>query len=80
MIAGIPITEEQWWEKSPIFEALNTNKKGLTLELQSPRGRELLRRLVATADVVVGGYRRPRVLDDGIRAGFRWCNRLTRAR
>lgn len=62
MIAGIPVTEDQWWEKSPIFEALNTNKKGLTLDLQSPRGRELLRRLITTCDVVVENFT-PRVLD-----------------
>ncbi|OBI35392.1 CaiB/BaiF CoA-transferase family protein [Mycobacterium colombiense] len=62
MIAGVPITEDQWWEKSPIFEALNTNKKGLTLDLQSPRGRELLRELIATCDVVVENFT-PRVLD-----------------
>ncbi|BCZ22829.1 CoA transferase [Mycobacterium senriense] len=62
MIAGIPITEDQWWEKSPIFEALNTNKKGLTLDLQSPRGRELLREFIATCDVVVENFT-PRVLD-----------------
>ncbi|OBH40557.1 CaiB/BaiF CoA transferase family protein [Mycobacterium mantenii] len=62
MIAGVPITEDQWWEKSPIFEALNTNKKGLTLDLQSPRGRELLRDLIATCDVVVENFT-PRVLD-----------------
>jgi crotonobetainyl-CoA:carnitine CoA-transferase CaiB-like acyl-CoA transferase len=62
MIAGIPIAEDQWWEKSPIFAALNTNKKGLTLDLQRPRGRELLRRLIATCDVVVENFT-PRVLD-----------------
>ncbi|OSC31215.1 CoA transferase [Mycobacterium vulneris] len=62
MIAGVPITEDQWWEKSPIFEALNTNKKGLTLDLQSPQGRELLRELIATCDVVVENFT-PRVLD-----------------
>ena len=62
LIAGIPVTEEQWWEKSPIFAALNTNKKGLTLDLQSPRGREVLRRLVATCDVIVENFT-PRVLD-----------------
>jgi len=62
LIAGVPITEDQWWEKSPIFAALNTNKKGLTLDLQSPRGRELLRRLIATCDVVVENFT-PRVLD-----------------
>ena len=62
LIAGIPVTEEQWWEKSPIFAALNTNKKSLTLDLQSPRGREVLRRLVATCDVIVENFT-PRVLD-----------------
>ncbi len=29
LIAGIPITEDQWWEKSPIFSGLNTNKRGI---------------------------------------------------
>jgi crotonobetainyl-CoA:carnitine CoA-transferase CaiB-like acyl-CoA transferase len=62
LIAGIPITEDQWWEKSPIFAALNTNKRGLTLDLQSPRGREVLLRMVATSDVVVENFT-PRVLD-----------------
>ncbi|MEE6136936.1 CoA transferase [Mycobacterium sp. 050128] len=62
LIAGIPVTEDQWWEKSPIFEALNTNKKGLTLDLQSSRGRELLRDLIATCDVIVENFT-PRVLD-----------------
>ena len=62
LIAGVPITEDQWWEKSPIFAALNTNKKGLTLDLQTPRGRELLRRLIATCDVIVENFT-PRVLD-----------------
>jgi crotonobetainyl-CoA:carnitine CoA-transferase CaiB-like acyl-CoA transferase len=62
LIAGVPVTEDQWWEKSPIFMALNTNKKGLTLDLQNPRGRELLRRLIATCDVVVENFT-PRVMD-----------------
>jgi crotonobetainyl-CoA:carnitine CoA-transferase CaiB-like acyl-CoA transferase len=62
MIAGIPISEDQWWEKSPIFSALNTNKKGLTLDLQTSAGRDLLRRLIATSDVIVENFT-PRVLD-----------------
>ena len=62
LIAGIPISESQWWEKSPIFAALNTNKKGLTLDLQSPRGRELLRSLIASCDVIAENFT-PRVLD-----------------
>ncbi|MGO9506395.1 MAG: CaiB/BaiF CoA transferase family protein [Mycobacterium sp.] len=62
LIAGVPVTEDQWWEKSPIFAALNTNKKGLTLDLQGPRGRELLHRLIATCDVIAENFT-PRVLD-----------------
>ncbi|MGZ4563436.1 MAG: CaiB/BaiF CoA transferase family protein [Mycobacterium sp.] len=62
LIAGVPVTENQWWEKSPIFAALNTNKKDLTLELQSQRGRDVVRRLIATCDVVVENFT-PRVLD-----------------
>lgn len=62
LIAGIPITEDQWWEKSPIFSGLNTNKKGLTLDLQSAAGRDLLMRLIATSDVIVENFT-PRVLE-----------------
>ena len=62
LIAGIPITEDQWWEKSPIFSGLNTNKRGITLDLQSAGGRELLNKFIATADVIVENFT-PRVLD-----------------
>ncbi|ODQ87128.1 CaiB/BaiF CoA-transferase family protein [Mycolicibacterium holsaticum] len=62
MIAGIPVTEDQWWEKSPIFSGLNTNKRGVTLDLQSTAGRDLLNRFIATADVIVENFT-PRVLD-----------------
>jgi crotonobetainyl-CoA:carnitine CoA-transferase CaiB-like acyl-CoA transferase len=61
LIAGIPVTEDQWWEKSPIFSGLNTNKRGVTLDLQSAAGRELLDKFIATADVIVENFT-PRVL------------------
>jgi crotonobetainyl-CoA:carnitine CoA-transferase CaiB-like acyl-CoA transferase len=62
LLAGIPVTEDQWWEKSPIFSALNTNKKGLTLDLQTSAGRDVLRRLIAASEVIVENFT-PRVLD-----------------
>jgi crotonobetainyl-CoA:carnitine CoA-transferase CaiB-like acyl-CoA transferase len=62
LIAGIPATVDRWWERSPIFSALNTNKMGLTLDFQTERGRELLRRIIATCDVVVENFT-PRVID-----------------
>jgi crotonobetainyl-CoA:carnitine CoA-transferase CaiB-like acyl-CoA transferase len=62
LIAGVPITDDQWWERSPIFSGLNTNKKSVTLDIRTPRGVELLRSLVKTCDVIVENYT-PRVLD-----------------
>lgn len=62
LIAGIPASVEQWWERSPIFSALNTNKKSLTLDFQTEQGRDLLRRLIATCDVVVENFT-PRVIE-----------------
>ncbi|HET9874525.1 MAG TPA: CoA transferase, partial [Mycobacterium sp.] len=62
LIAGVPLTEDRWWERSPIFSALNTNKKGVTLDLQTAAGQDLLRRFIATSDVVVENFT-PRVLD-----------------
>ena len=62
LIAGIPATEDQWWEKSPIFSGLNTNKRGLTLDLHSAAGRDLLNRLIASCDVIVENFT-PRVVD-----------------
>jgi crotonobetainyl-CoA:carnitine CoA-transferase CaiB-like acyl-CoA transferase len=60
---GAPMTVEQWWERSPIFSGLNTNKRSLTLDIQSEQGMALLHRLIATVDVVVENYT-PRVLDN----------------
>lgn len=62
LIAGIPATEARWWERSPIFSALNTNKLGLTLDFQTEQGRRLLRRLIPTCDVIVENFT-PRVID-----------------
>ena len=52
----------RWWEYSFFFLAANTNKRGITLNLQDPRGLDLARKLVAHADAVVENYT-PRVMD-----------------
>jgi crotonobetainyl-CoA:carnitine CoA-transferase CaiB-like acyl-CoA transferase len=62
LIAGIPATVDRWWDRSPIFSALNTNKRGLTLNFQTDRGKELLRKLIPTCDVIVENFT-PRVID-----------------
>jgi len=63
LIAGVPTSENQWWERSPIYGGLNTNKKGITVDFRTERGRELLRTLIASCDVVVENYT-PRVLEE----------------
>lgn len=48
-------------EESQLFNGVNLNKFGVTLDLTSPRGRELLRPLVERADVLVENFS-PRVM------------------
>ncbi|WP_295822605.1 CaiB/BaiF CoA-transferase family protein [uncultured Microbacterium sp.] len=50
------------------FLAQNAQKRSITLDLKTPRGADALRRLVATADVLVENFR-PGVLE---RLGFGW--------
>lgn len=40
-------------EKSGLFLYLNTNKRGVTLDLAQPRGQEIFRKLVGQADLLV---------------------------
>ncbi|HVN50926.1 MAG TPA: CoA transferase, partial [Acidimicrobiales bacterium] len=62
LVGGVPQTEDRYWERGPIFSALNTNKKSLAIDLADPRGIDLVRRVVATCDVVLENFT-PRVLD-----------------
>ncbi len=48
-------------EKSGLFLHLNTNKKGITLNLQTSTGKNILKTLVEDADILVESFR-PRVM------------------
>jgi crotonobetainyl-CoA:carnitine CoA-transferase CaiB-like acyl-CoA transferase len=52
--------------ESSLFVHLNRNKRGLAVDLKTSAGKEIFRRLIADADVVLEGYR-PGVMD---RLGF----------
>lgn len=44
-------------QDNPIFLAINRNKRGLSIDTKSEDGREVLRRIIADADVVVSNFR-----------------------
>ncbi len=48
--------DDEALEKSLYWFVLNTSKRGLTLDITTERGADLLRRLVATADFVVESF------------------------
>jgi formyl-CoA transferase len=62
---GPPWTEDG---VSAYFVAVNRNKRSMTLDLKQERGREILRRLVADADVVVENFRAGTL--DGLGLGY----------
>ena len=53
---------EDWWEWGPIFHAVNTGKRGITIDLGAEDGIAVFRRLLRSADVFVENYT-PRVMD-----------------
>ncbi len=48
--------DEEGPDRSLYFLFYNTNKRSITLDLESDRGRDLFRRLVAQSDVVIESY------------------------
>lgn len=61
-VYGMALGEvEKPHERSPLFNAANRNKLGITLNLSDQRGRDLFKRLVGRSDVVVENFS-PRVL------------------
>lgn len=54
-------------EKSGAFLYLNTNKLGITLNLQTAKGQELLKQLVHNADLLVHNYLPPQMASLGLK-------------
>ncbi len=59
---GMRTDVDDWWEYGWVFHAMNTNKRSVTLDLGSERGRGLFTELVAGADVVIENFS-PRVME-----------------
>ena len=57
-----PMTDPTFVEFAPFFHGTNTNKRAITLDMSTERGREIARALVAECDVVMENYS-PRVME-----------------
>jgi crotonobetainyl-CoA:carnitine CoA-transferase CaiB-like acyl-CoA transferase len=53
---------DDWYERGPLWQGTNLNKRDITLDLTSEEGRELALRLAGQADVVVENFS-PRVVE-----------------
>lgn len=62
LVGGRSSKVDGYLEQGPIFAALNTNKSGVTIDFTTADGLDLLRRTIATCDVVIENFT-PRVLD-----------------
>ncbi|WP_419538222.1 CoA transferase [Mycobacterium colombiense] len=52
---------DQSWEWGPVFQCSNTNKRGVSLELSTPQGRQTALELIAHSDLVIENFS-PRVM------------------
>jgi crotonobetainyl-CoA:carnitine CoA-transferase CaiB-like acyl-CoA transferase len=59
---GMRTDVDDWWEYGWVFHAMNTNKRSVTLDLQSEDGIGLVKELVRQADAVVENFS-PRVME-----------------
>jgi crotonobetainyl-CoA:carnitine CoA-transferase CaiB-like acyl-CoA transferase len=53
--------DPQWWEWGPLFHAVNTNKRGITVDLSRPEGLAVALALLARADLAFENFT-PRVM------------------
>ena len=54
---GVPRTPgTQPWNRVALYNGINRNKLGITLNLRDPQGKDLFKRLAAISDVVIDNY------------------------
>jgi crotonobetainyl-CoA:carnitine CoA-transferase CaiB-like acyl-CoA transferase len=59
---GMRTDVDDWWEYGWVFQAMNTNKRSVTLDLQTAEGIRLIKEMIRQADVVVENFS-PRVME-----------------
>lgn len=59
----MPVSDE---EANPFYTTYNANKRGISLDLKSPKGLEILDKLLAKADVFITSYRTKALIKLGL--------------
>ena len=54
---------DDWWEKGHVWNGVNTNKRGLTLDLNQKQGIDTLKELIKHCDVIIENFS-PRVFEN----------------
>lgn len=54
---------DDWWEKGHVWNGVNTNKRGLTLDLNQKEGIDTLKALIKCCDVIIENFS-PRVFEN----------------
>ncbi len=62
-LAALVGEEERSWDRSPLWNSVNSNKLSLTLDLTHPEGVKVFKQLVAISDIVAENYT-PRVMSN----------------
>jgi crotonobetainyl-CoA:carnitine CoA-transferase CaiB-like acyl-CoA transferase len=62
-LTGAGFGRPDWWEWGHMFAAANTDKLDVTIDVNDPRGRDLMVRLLEWADVVAENFA-PRVMEN----------------
>lgn len=53
--------QDAYWERSPLWNSVNTDKLGITLDLNDPRAKDIFLKLVKISDIVAENFT-PRVM------------------
>jgi crotonobetainyl-CoA:carnitine CoA-transferase CaiB-like acyl-CoA transferase len=51
-----PPGKDHWYEWAPLWNDSNCNKRDITIDLTSDRGKELVKKLVAESDIVISNF------------------------
>ena len=61
LITPINLADDHWYEQAGMWNSVNTNKRGITLELRSEIGRQAFLRIIEKSDVLIDNFS-PRVM------------------